>query len=78
VIRLGRFRIYTGDRLWGWRLVGIGWGSLWFCGISVNPPAPPRGPHKVPPKPRPRAGNIPPARFPQEPPFRNPSGPAED
>lgn len=33
---------------------------------------------KVPPKPRPRAGNIPPARFPQEPPFRNPSGPAED
>ena len=37
-----------------------------------------QSPHKVPPKPRPRAGNIPPARFPQEPPFRNPSGPAED
>lgn len=52
MIRLGRFRIYTGDRLWGWRLVGIGWGSLWFCGVSVNPPTPPRGPHKVPPKPR--------------------------
>lgn len=26
----------------------------------------------------PRSGNVPPARFPQEPPFRNPRGPSQD
>ena len=60
MINIGRFRVYTGARLWGWRMIGIGWGSLWFCGVSVNPPTRPGGwrPPKAPPKPRPRAGDA--------------------
>lgn len=29
-------KIYTGTKGWGWRLFGIGFGSIWFLGLSIR------------------------------------------
>lgn len=38
MIKLGKFRIYTGSFNWGWNMFGIGWGNKWFLGFSLAGP----------------------------------------
>jgi len=36
MLKLKHFVIYTGAYLWGWRMIGIGWKTTWFFGVSIN------------------------------------------
>ena len=34
------WRIYCGEIGWGWRMYGIGYGTKWFCGLSIRAKTP--------------------------------------